>query len=1371
MKIKLKLLLNFIFNIQLDSFINHINVITNKFLFLLFLLSNFITLQAQSNNDDNFKNISITIESEEVFGINAIVQDKQGYIWMSTNLGLLKYDGYKSKVYKNILKDSISLQNNKKNNITSLLVDFTDDLWVGTKSGLSRYNNDCDCFFSYPTISGKTIPSGYIRNIIEDQNKNIWISAGRKGLFRYERKSNNFTQFLNNPSDSVNLVNDDTRVLLADRNNTLWIGTGTGLIRYDLKTRKTKRFIHDPNNKNSLLDNRISALHEDLQGRILVGTYKAGLHSYNSKSEDFDRMEFNPDNPNQLHAPYTKDRLRGINPSIQFIHQDQKGGYWVSTSGKGINYFDPVNQKLTFLPYNSEQQKTFAPNTISSFLEDNQGKLWFGSSTKGLFGKDLFAQKFTLHREFGSVSPPYESPKNQGVIWVTCQGGGFGKLDLNTNKITRFQHDANDTQSIGHTWTRSAYQENSNVLWVGLGRGGGSINDEDGDGGLDRMNIETETFTHYKIKQDNAIDDFSETIFQICEDKEGRLWLAAGTGGLFRSDKDKKEFKQFNFPRADSISINPVIYDLQIDAKGTMWASDSRNGGLYKYDDKTDKFTLFLKEFIVLSIVEDKNGWYWLSTFEKGILHLNPADGSYKQYTKEDGLKTNLGNLILKGNEEDIYWITSRFGPSKMDTKTGKITPVNLSMGRYNIGGFKSADGKLFFPANKGLLSFYPNEIMGNPFPPKTVINDFLISGKPYKTNTDKSQETILSYNQNDISFKYVGLHFSNSSKNQYQYKLTPVDDDWIHVDKERIARYSNLQPGTYTFQVKSANSDGVWNEESTSIQFTIKPAWWATWWAYIIYLGIAIFLADRFYRFQLSKKLAVAENRKTKELDELKSKMYANISHEFRTPLTIISGLSDVLLEGITSDKERNLLGGITHSSNQLLNLVNQMLDLASLDAKKMTPSYKNGDIIKFIEKCISMYKSYSDSKQLTLKFKTDVSSLTMDFDDDKLQKILNNLLSNAIKFTPEKGNISVYVEQIEDRLSIKITDSGKGIEPKQLHNIFQRYYKTYDLHQNVGTGIGLALTKELVKLLKGKIQVDSKVGKGTSFTINLPIHNTSIKTNLIHKIPFIDNTVFHEYGLEKAKKEKKIHSILLVEDNKEIRNFIKLILSDLYTFYTANNGVEGLKIAKSKNIDFIISDVMMPKMDGFEFCKHIKNDVSTSHIPFIIISARTETKDKIKGYKLGIDAYLTKPFNKQELLLIIKNILEKKQDQINFLSNLLHLQNEHSEVPDINQLDLDLIKNIQEFALDNNKMSIDELAQSLYTSRTQLHRKVKSLTGMSISNYINHIKIEKAKTLLKNTQLTISEIAYDVGFDDAAYFSRTFKKFTTISPINYRN
>jgi len=537
----------------------------------------------------------------------------------------------------------------------------------------------------------------------------------------------------------------------------------------------------------------------------------------------------------------------------------------------------------------------------------------------------------------------------------------------------------------------------------------------------------------------------------------------------------------------------------------------------------------------------------------------------------------------------------------------------------------------------------------------------------------------------------------------------------------------------------------------------------------FLLFIAGGLWSRMRFIR-KGNTRLQIEKDR-AETSENLMHQFLANISHEFRTPLTIISGLSNELLEDNENDTQRNLLKGITYSNNQLLNLVNQTLDLSSLDAKKMIPSYKNGDIIIFIEKCVSIFKSYTDSKQLTLTFKSDISNLTMDFDDDKLQKILNNLLSNAIKFTPEKGEIDVYLKQIKNQLRIIVSDTGIGIEKKELSQIFERYYKTYDLKQNIGTGIGLALTKELVKLLQGSISIDSKIGIGTTFIVDLPIQNTSIKADTFHKIPFIDYDDNHVSQIKKGIKQKTTNTILLVEDNKEIINFIKLILCDLYTIYTANNGVKGLKIANNKHIDFIISDVMMPEMDGFEFCKHIKKDINTSHIPFVIISARTETKDKVEAYKLGVDAYLIKPFNKQELLLIIKNLLGKKQKQISFLSNLLYLRNNHKEVPDINELDLNLIKNIQEFALDNNKqMSIEELAQHLYTSRSQLHKKVKSLTGMSITNYMNHIRIEKAKDLLKTTQLTISEIAYDVGFVSSNYFSRSFKKTTNTSPVSYR-
>lgn len=527
------------------------------------------------------------------------------------------------------------------------------------------------------------------------------------------------------------------------------------------------------------------------------------------------------------------------------------------------------------------------------------------------------------------------------------------------------------------------------------------------------------------------------------------------------------------------------------------------------------------------------------------------------------------------------------------------------------------------------------------------------------------------------------------------------------------------------------------------------------------IFMGVISYLDLKYYKKALERDKLI-------EINSYKTEMYSNISHEFKTPLTLINGLSKLLIDESKSSEEQEKLKGILHSGNQLLNLVNQMLGLVSIDADKTKAYYKNGDIIVFLKKSVSFYRQFSKIKEQQLIFNTTVATLQMDFDNEKLQKILNNLLSNAIKFTPQNGIISLDVETKNSSLLIKITDTGKGIEKKHIPHIFKRYYKTFDVDNNLGNGIGMNLTKELVAILNGKITVESIVGKGTTFIIELPITNNVSRVQKAElKTPLVD-----EIAVIASKKTKKTitkKTILIVEDHVAIRNFIKLLLGDYYNIYTAKNGLEGLKIAQNKTIHFIISDVLMPKMDGLEFCKAIKKETATSHIPFIIISAKTAIQDRLKGYKLGIDAYLKKPFDNDELLAIIKNLLQKRDAQINYFSNLLSLKESAKKTVEINQTEINFIKTIQEIALNSSKTNTDEIAKKLFTSRTQLHRKIKILTGKSITQYINHIRIEKAKILLKENTLQINEIAIELGFESANYFTRIFKKETGITPKMY--
>ena len=470
-------------------------------------------------------------------------------------------------------------------------------------------------------------------------------------------------------------------------------------------------------------------------------------------------------------------------------------------------------------------------------------------------------------------------------------------------------------------------------------------------------------------------------------------------------------------------------------------------------------------------------------------------------------------------------------------------------------------------------------------------------------------------------------------------------------------------------------------------------------------------------------------------------------------------------------SPANRDLLQGIDHSSNQLLGLVDQMLDLASLDTDKMVLKYKNGDVIAFIKEIVKLFKSYSDSRSQKLEFQSNVKQLIMDFDDEKLQKILNNILSNAIKFTHDGGHIRVNVENLGSEISITVIDNGKGIERNDLPYLFERHFTKSDIKGGIGSGIGLALTKELVNLLKGEITVSSEVGSGSQFKIVLPITNNSKDTDIALHLPFVRENIttpsIHDFPGRMDDKPV----VLIVEDNKSIRDFLGLLLQNYFSIEFAVNGSEGIKKAASSNIDFIICDVMMPVMDGFEFSRKVKSDIKTSHIPFIMLTARTSTEDKRKAYELGFDAYFIKPFDPEELILRMRNLLKQKAERSKYLRELLSIKKPEQLKASINQMDFDLVKNIQYLILESKLASADDIAQELFISRSQLHRKIKALTGMSLTAYGNHVRIEKAKHLLNTTNMNVSEIAYEVGFEDPSYFSKTFKKLESVSPKSYRS
>jgi signal transduction histidine kinase/ligand-binding sensor domain-containing protein/CheY-like chemotaxis protein/AraC-like DNA-binding protein len=1329
------------------------------------VVTDYFAVHAQPSEND-FDKVRIELDGEEVYTVGEIAQDKQGYIWLSTNLGLIRYDGLEGKLYDAEKSEASG------DYIETLFVDHLGELWIGANSGVSKYSSDCDCLIQYPSLIDD-FPMTLVRSITEDKNKNIWIGTRHGSLFRYERESESFIRFLHGNSDSLTSSFEGIYHLLVDQHNNIWIGTDSGLVRYNISIGNIKQFSHDPSDPNTLSDDRISALYEDKLGQLLVGTFRSGFHIFDPKTELLKRISFDTKNPNQIHAPYSKDKVYGGDPRVHIIYQDQNGGYWIGTTGKGVNYFNSGTKTFKHYDFNLVN-----PEILSSLLEDKQGNIWIGGLMgAGLFKTDLFKLKYHVYTNFPNVGRAYESTLNPGILWICSQQYGLRKMNLKTNEVVSYLNDTNNSKSIGHTWVRSLYQENKNTLWAGLGNGG-AYGGFDGNGGISRMDIETGQFTNFKLlRDDDGLDDFSYTVFSIAEDYEGYLWLGAGPGGIFRSDKEKKEFKAFKNFKYGNPSDDVFLNISRVDSKGDVWASDfAGEGTLYLYDHKENTFNTYLEGFKMYNLLIDEKGWLLISTWEKGLIHLNPADKTYIQYTKKNGLPSNEALDIARG-EKGIYWVNTRFGPAKFNAATSKITPYDVPNYRYNSGIFKASDGQIYFGSNSGLLSFNSSQVTGNPFPPQLNISDLMISNTNFLAKNIDSTELKFSHNQNDIAIRYVGLHYSNPEKNLYKYKLEPLDYKWVSAGHEKSVRFANLAPGSYSFQVTASNSDGVWSDEIASVQFTIRSPWWATWWAYALYIASIAFITYRVYHFQLSKKIAISESIRLKEVNQFKNNLFTNITHEFRTPLTVIKGMTDAISSKLRSKQDRDLensLEMIERNSEGLLHLVNEMLDLAKLESGKMELQLVQSDVMPFLKYVSESFSSLAEENKISLTIYSEIDSLVMDFDASKLTSIISNLLSNAIKFTPELGKIIVHINQVRQNeknyLFIKVKDNGIGIAEGELQNIFSRFYQTdaSTVRESEGTGIGLALTKELVELMNGTIKAKSSLDKGSEFSVLIPVTRKAPVTKQVQM-----GNVSHPLVTKPVRKPEQslelnseLPLVLIIEDNLDVAHYLKTCLKNKYETIHAINGTDGIEMALERIPDIIISDVMMPGKDGFEVCEALKSDERTDHIPIIILTAKASVEDRIKGLSHGADAYLAKPFNKEELftrldqLVSIRKKLVGKIQKEGF-NTLLKKRTKNPKLQFLKKV----IKLIHK-EIGDSSFGSEELAKKLLISESQIYRKIKAITGKSTAVYIRSIRLQYAKDLLINTDKTISEVAYDVGFNDPSWFSRAFKDEFGISP-----
>jgi len=1325
--------------------------------------------------------------------ILCLFQDSKGFLWIGTYNGLNKYDGYKFTIYKNSIGNPNSISDNK---IRAICEDGDDNLWIGTwGGGLNKFNRSLENFtvFKHNPDDPNSISTNNILSLCFEKSGNLWIGNEETGLDYFNPASGVFHHFKPDPINKNSLSGYKIYTIYIDNNNVLWIGTAdSGLNMFD---KKENRFIRiGDSDYEGISSDRITSIDEDQQGNLWIGTEDGGLIQYNTITKTFTNYKHDKNN----HKSISDD-------DIWSVFVDSKHFIWASGENEGLNLFDPVNKIFTHYGKDYSNPNSLSDNDIFAITEDRSGIMWFGTWAGGLNKFDRMQNKFTTYNtnpnDPNSLSSNlvYAIYKDKiGELWVGTVGGGVNRIDETNNKYIHYKYNPENKNSISSNNVYSICEDRDGYIWIGTS-----------DAGINRFNRKNNKFKRY---QHNPTDFSSlstnEVSILFC-DSYGDVWIGVGNLGLDRLKKDKDEFKHYRPDPTNPKSIKPnLVYSFYEDKARNLWIG-TYGGGLMRYNRQTDDFSFFehnpksknsFSSNLISTICEDEDGILWIGTDGAGLNKFDLENNQIKQYLETDGLPNDIVYGILSDNSGNL-WISTGNGISKFNLSEESFFNYDKSDGLQdnefnNWAYFKSSNGDLYFGGPNGVNRFNPNELTKNSYIPPIVITDFQILHKPVaigydstwnrtilKKSISETKQLELNYDDNIISFEFAALDFRNPEKNQYAYFLEGFDKDWIHTNaQKRYVTYTNLDPGEYNFKLKASNNDGVWNEEGISLAINIHFPWWATWWAYIMYGIVTVLIFTGFTRFYLNRERLKTQLElehdhalKLEEVDKMKSNFYANISHEFRTPLMLILGPVEKLLSKLADDESRKQAGVIRSNANRLLNLINQLLDLSKIEADKLKLSPSKNNISQFIKGLVKEFDSIADQRDISLRIIVEQENIEVYFDKEKLEKVITNVMSNAIKFTPGGGRITVKVAKTsESEVEITVRDSGIGIPKSEILKIFDRFYQVDGSHtrEHEGTGIGLALTKEYVELHKGQISIDSVEGHWTEVKIFLPIgrshlsddeivESTEIKTSKIESIA--------EYGLdnlnvEEFEKEDLVNKtiVLIVEDNVDLREYIRNDLKSLYHVEEAANGEQGIRKAEKCIPDLIVSDVMMPLMDGYEMTRKLRQDEKTSHIPIILLTAKSDKNSKLEGLGLGADDYLTKPFDTEELLARIKNLIETRRLlQERFGSGKVELHKPEKEK--LNYLDqqfLDRVFSVINEHISEEGFSIEEFGKDVGMSRSQMHRKLKALTGKSTSLYLRTVRLAKAKEMIEQKRSSISEISYQVGFSSPAYFSRCFRE-----------
>jgi signal transduction histidine kinase/ligand-binding sensor domain-containing protein/DNA-binding response OmpR family regulator len=1327
--------------------------------------------------------------------VSAIVQDRRGFMWFGTKDGLNRYDGYQFVVFRHDPFDSTSISDSE---ITTLFEDSRGHLWIGTRgAGVNRFDRASERFVRIASGPARTVTS-----IAEDSLGGIWVGTAGEGLFRLtpnESGAVTTERFVHAATDSSSPSNDRVHAVLVDRQGVLWVGTESGLDRRSPATRGGfTRYAAGTNKPLGLIDTRISALVEDAHGRLWIGSVP-GVSVLDSART---RMQ---------HYYHRYRTYRYGWGEARGLVDDRAGRIWVSTASE-LMRLDPSTGAFSYLRHEPGNPESINSNLPTAIYRDRSDVLWVATNGFGINIHDPKANRFQTfrrpedrpHRHTGfSVYTVFEDVS--GTLWIDA--GLLYQWNRATGAFRSFETTPNRPDDFGNTGVWGLVEDPPGFLWAATYRG------------LYHYDVATGRYRQYRYDPGDSAGLPEEMVYDVFRDRDGVIW-AVTENFLARLD-DARRGRFDVWRHKEHPTTGQWIFPSTIqDAHGSLWLGSDQ--GVVRFDPRTRSFRRYrhdprqpesISHDAVRAILPDPSSphrFLWIGTAGGGLNRLDIDSGTFVHFTERDGLPNNVVYGVLADRSGHL-WLSTNKGLSRFDPESRQFRNYDaddgLQSNEFNSGAaFRSRSGELFFGGIYGFNYFRPEDIEDNPHVPAVAITGFR-RGNRYESVRDtgtvlratiSETDTLrLSYRDAVLTFEFAALEYSAPAKNRYAYRMVGFNDEWFESGSVRAATYTNLPPGRYRFEVRASNNDGVWNTRGTSLSILILPPWWRTWWAYSLYAVLAVVALVGLRRYELNRlrlksrlEIERVEGEQLRELDRARSRLFANVSHEFRTPLTLTIGPLDDLRSGIHGPLSAAAIEQVDlarRNAGRVLGLINEILELARAESGRETVRARRLDLGAFVSTVGRTFLPLAERKTIAYDIQVPPEQTVVYGDPEHLDRALSNLLSNAFKFTPDGGTVRVTVTADDGAAHIAVRDSGPGIPGVDLPRIFDRFHRARTAGTQPGTGIGLALARELVVLHGGSIAAESEEGFGSTFTVTLrrgrahfaPEHVVDDETALtwaprpVEALPTstlsspdseVDTTGDDATGGD-------VTTVLVVDDNDEVRAYVRQHLASRYRVLEAVNGEQGLDLARRRLPDLVLSDVMMPVMDGYALCRALKSDPDTDFIPVILLTARAEGEDRLTGLRERADDYLTKPFDVRELLARIENVVAtRRRLRERFAGARLTIHPTRIDAEPAAHRFIEQVRSAIEAHLGDDDFTVERLAAEVAQSRGNLHRKLRELLGESPSDLIRRMRLERAAELLEAGAGSVGEIAYAVGFKSVAHFSNAFNQMHGARPSAWR-